>query len=90
MCLAIPGKVLEIFEKESLKMGRIDYEGIINEACLACVPEIEVGEYALVHAGFAIAIIDEEEAMKSYEVWKSMEEELTQMESNTVETGNST
>ncbi len=72
MCLAIPGKVLEVYEENGLKMGRIDYAGTVNTACLAYVPEIELGQYAIVHAGFAISIVDEEEAQKTYEVWEEL------------------
>lgn len=70
MCLGIPGKVIEIFEVNDLKMGKIDYGGTINEACLEYVPEIEIGQYTIVHAGFGISIINEEEAMKTYDIWK--------------------
>ncbi len=72
MCLAIPGKVVEIFEEHGLKMGKLDYAGTVNTACLEYVPEIEIGQYAVIHAGFAINIIDEEEAQKTYEVWDEM------------------
>ncbi|MFQ5865920.1 MAG: HypC/HybG/HupF family hydrogenase formation chaperone [bacterium] len=74
MCLAIPGKVLEIYEENGLKMGRIDYSGTINTACLEYVPEIQPGQYTIVHAGFAISIIDEEEAQKAYAVWNELVE----------------
>ncbi len=72
MCLAIPGKLIEIYEEHSLKMGKLDYAGTINSACLEYVPEIKIGQYAVIHAGFAINIIDEEEARKTYEVWEEM------------------
>ncbi|UCH09518.1 MAG: HypC/HybG/HupF family hydrogenase formation chaperone [Fidelibacterota bacterium] len=72
MCLAIPGKVVEIFEEAGLTMGRIDYGGVINKACLAYLPEIQVGDYAIVHAGFAISILDEEAAQASFEAWEEM------------------
>ena len=72
MCLAIPGKVVEIYEESGLRMGRLDYGGVIHQACLACLPEIKVGDYAIVHAGFAISILDEEEAQKSFEAWEEM------------------
>ena len=62
MCLAIPGKVLEIYDENGIKMGRIDYAGAINHACLEYIPEIEVGQYCIVHAGFAINMLNEEEA----------------------------
>lgn len=69
MCLGIPGKVVEIFDEGGLKMGHIDYGGTQNKACLEYVPEIEIGQYTIIHAGFAISIIDEEEAQKSYAAW---------------------
>jgi hydrogenase expression/formation protein HypC len=72
MCLAIPGKVIEIFEEHGLKMGKLDYAGTINNACLEYVPEIKIGQYAVIHAGFAINVIDEEEAQKTYDVWEEM------------------
>jgi len=72
MCLAIPGKVLEMYEENGLKMGRIDYAGTVNTACLAYVPDIKLGQYAVVHAGFAISIVDEKEAQKTYEVWEEL------------------
>jgi|AMFO01.1.fsa_nt_gi hydrogenase assembly chaperone HypC/HupF len=68
MCLAIPGRVVEIFEEGGLTMGRIDYAGAENTACLAYVPEVEVGQYVLVHAGFALQVVDEEEARRSLEL----------------------
>ncbi len=72
MCLAIPGKVIEKFEKNGLLMGRIDYGGTSHEACLEYVPEVEVGQYAIVHAGFALSILDEEEAKKTLHTWSEM------------------
>ncbi len=74
MCLGIPGKVVEIYDENGLKMGNIDYAGTLNKACLEYVPEIEVGQYTVVHAGFGISIIDEDEAMKSYEAWEELVE----------------
>ncbi|MFQ6614029.1 MAG: HypC/HybG/HupF family hydrogenase formation chaperone [Fidelibacterota bacterium] len=74
MCLAIPGKVVEIFTEGGLRMGHIDYSGTINKACLEYVPEITVGQYTLVHAGFALSILDEAEALKSLETWTEMED----------------
>ena len=72
MCLAVPGKVIEIFEEAGLKMGKIDYAGTVNKACLEYIPEIQVGQYTVVHAGFALSIIDEDEAVKSYEAWEEL------------------
>ncbi|HEY70674.1 MAG TPA: HypC/HybG/HupF family hydrogenase formation chaperone [Anaerolineae bacterium] len=65
MCLGIPGKIIEIYEAEGLKMGKIDFGGVIREACLEYVPEAEVGQYALIHVGFAINLVSEEEAQET-------------------------
>jgi hydrogenase expression/formation protein HypC len=65
MCLGIPGKIVEIYERDGLKMGKIDFGGVVRETCLAYVPEIEVGQYAIVHVGFALNIIDEQEAQET-------------------------
>ena len=67
MCLGIPGKVLEIFEQDSLPMGKIEFGGIVKEACLAYTPEAEAGDYVLVHVGFAISLIDEQEANEIFQ-----------------------
>jgi len=72
MCLAIPGKLIEKYDENGLMMGKLDYSGAVNTACLEYVPEIEVGQYALVHAGFAINVIDEKEAQETYAVWNEM------------------
>ena len=78
MCLAIPGKVIEIIDEDGLKMGKISYGGTVNKACLEYVPDIKIGQYTVVHAGFALSIIDEQEAMKSYEIWQELSEAAAQ------------
>ncbi len=70
MCLAIPGKVTEITDENGLKMGQVDFSGSLTKVCLEYVPEIEVGQYTIVHAGFAISIIDEQEAEARFSAWK--------------------
>jgi hydrogenase expression/formation protein HypC len=65
MCLAIPGKVLTIDDRE-LRMARIDFGGIVKEACLAYVPEVQPGDYVIVHAGFAISRLDEQQAKEIF------------------------
>jgi len=72
MCLGIPGKVIKIFKEHELIMGIIDYGGSQSKACLEYVPEIQVGQYTIVHAGFGISIIDEAEALKSLATWETM------------------
>jgi len=69
MCLAVPGKITEIYEEAGLRMGKVDYAGVVNTVCLEYVPGIRVGQYTVVHAGFALSIINEEEARKSIEAW---------------------
>lgn len=65
MCLGIPGKITDVYEKNDLPMGKVDFNGIAKEVCLVYVPEAKVGEYALVHVGFAISLMDEEEAQET-------------------------
>ncbi len=85
MCLAVPGKITSISGTDPLtRMGRIDYGGILKEASLAYVPEANVGDYVIVHVGFAISRVDEEEANKVFEYLREMEElsELDQAQEN--------
>ena len=72
MCLGIPGKITEIYEKDSLKMAKIDFGGITKEVCLVYTPEANVGEYALIHVGFAISLMNEEEAQETLKLIKEM------------------
>jgi len=65
MCLAIPGRVLKTFEENGLVMGLIDFAGVRNQACLTYTPEAEVGNYVIVHAGFALQVLNEDEAQAS-------------------------
>ena len=62
MCLGIPGKVLEIHQQNDLPMGKVEFGGIVKEICLAYTPEAQVGDYVIVHVGFAISRVDEAEA----------------------------
>ncbi len=75
MCLAIPGKIESITGDDPItRMGRVNFGGVIKEASLAYVPEAQVGEYVIVHAGFALSNVDEEEAQKVFAYLKQMEE----------------
>lgn len=65
MCLAIPGKLAELYEASGVPMARVDFGGIAREACLAYLPEAKTGDYVLVHAGFAISVVDEAEARRT-------------------------
>lgn len=75
MCLAIPGKVESITGDDPMsRMGRINFSGVLKEACLAYVPEVKVGDYVIVHVGFALSKVDEDEAQKVFEYLKEMDE----------------
>ena len=65
MCLGVPGKIVEIFEQEGLKMARVDFGGVTRETCLEYVPEAKVGEYCIIHVGFALNLLSEEEAQET-------------------------
>jgi hydrogenase expression/formation protein HypC len=65
MCLGIPGKITDIYEKDALRMGKLDFGGVTKEVCLAYVPDAKVGDYALIHVGFAISLMDEDEAIET-------------------------
>lgn len=68
MCLAIPGKVVSIENSNGMRLGRIEFGGIVRQASLDFVPEAEVGDYVMVHVGFAISRVDAEEAERTYEL----------------------
>jgi hydrogenase expression/formation protein HypC len=72
MCLAIPGKVIEVFDRKGLRMGRVQFGGIMRETCLEYVPAANVGDYVLVHVGFALSVIDALEAKRTYELFREM------------------
>ncbi len=75
MCLAVPGKILSISGEEPLaRTGKIDFGGIHKEVSLAYLPEATVGDYVIVHVGFAISRLDEEEALKVFEYLREMDE----------------
>lgn len=68
MCLGIPGKIIDIYEANGLSMGKIDFGGVTSEACLAYVPEARVGDYTLIHVGFALNVISEQEAQETLDL----------------------
>jgi hydrogenase expression/formation protein HypC len=75
MCLAIPGKVVSISGDDPLtRMGKVDFSGVFKQASLAYVPEVQVGDYVIVHVGFALSKVDEEEAQKIFGYLKQMKE----------------
>ncbi len=72
MCLGIPGKITKIYKKDSLTMGIVDFGGISREVCMDYVPEAQVGQYALIHVGFAISVMDEDEALETLKLIQEM------------------
>ena len=74
MCLGIPGKLIEIYQRDDLPMGNVEFGGIQKEVCLAYTPEAQVGQYLLVHVGFAISRLDEEEAQATLALLKELGE----------------
>jgi hydrogenase expression/formation protein HypC len=72
MCLGVPGKVVDVFEEDGIRMGTVDFGGITRKACLEYAPEVEFGSWVVIHVGFAISTVDEEEARRSYELLAEM------------------
>lgn len=72
MCLGIPGQVTQIYEADGMRMGRVNFAGIAKDVCLAYVPEVEVGDYTIVHVGFAITRLDEESAQESLRLFAEL------------------
>jgi hydrogenase expression/formation protein HypC len=79
MCLAVPGRILDAQNHDGVRVGRVQFGGIVRQICLDFVPEAAVGDYVMVHVGFAISRVDAEEARRTYELLEQMgalEEEL--------------
>jgi hydrogenase expression/formation protein HypC len=74
MCLAIPGKVLETYDRGGMQMARVQFGGVTREACLEYVPETQIGDYVLVHVGFALSRVDEQEAQRTYQALKDLDQ----------------
>ena len=72
MCLGVPGKIIEIYEKDNLRMAKVDFSGVTREACIEHVPEANVGDYAVIHVGFAISLLSEEEALQSIDLLREI------------------
>lgn len=75
MCLAIPGKVLEIQQDaQGVRMGKTNFGGIVKQVCLEYTPDVQTGDYVLVHVGFALSKVDEEEAERTYKALEEMQQ----------------
>ena len=79
MCLAIPGRIDTIYQKDGLKMAKVDFGGAQREVCLDYVPEAQIGEYCVIHVGFALSLLSETEAKETLKLLReidNLEEEL--------------
>ncbi len=74
MCLGVPGKITDIYQAQGLRMAKVDFSGVTREACLEHVPEADVGDYVVVHVGFAISKLSEEEAQESIDLLREIVE----------------
>jgi hydrogenase expression/formation protein HypC len=72
MCLAVPGKVLEIEDRDMTRMAKVDFGGVVKDVCLAYLPDIAVGDYTIVHVGFAIQKLDEASALETLALFESL------------------
>jgi hydrogenase expression/formation protein HypC len=72
MCLAIPGKVIETLQSDGLKMAKVSFGGMVKQVCLEYTPEVTPGDYVLVHVGFALSRVDQEEAERTYRLLEDL------------------
>ena len=80
MCLAVPGRITEVWEEQGTRMATVDFDGIRKEICLAYLPDAELGDYAIVHVGFAISKVDEASAVETLQMFRELgilDEELS-------------
>ncbi len=72
MCLGVPGKIVEIYTDRGLRMCKVDFGGAVREACIETLPEAKVGDYTIVHAGFALNILSEEDAKETLDLLRQI------------------
>ena len=72
MCLGVPGKITEIYDSNGMKMGKVDFGGVTRETCLDFVPEAKIGDFTVIHVGFAISLLSEEEATKTLDTLREI------------------
>lgn len=85
MCLGVPGRIIEVYEKAGMKMGKVDFGGVFRETCLAYVPEAKIGDYVLIHVGFALNILSEEEAKETLSLLQEISDIIDEDEKITSE-----
>ena len=73
MCLGIPAKIIELYETNGMNMAKVDFGGVIKEACMEYLPEAKLGDYTIVHVGFGLSILDEQEAMETLDLLKQID-----------------
>jgi hydrogenase expression/formation protein HypC len=74
MCLGVPGQIIDIYDKDGMKMGKVDFGGVTRETCLDFIPEAKIGNYTIIHVGFAISLLSEDEAQKTLEMLREIGE----------------
>ena len=79
MCLGIPGKIIDIYQIDGLNMGKVDFDGVTREACLAYVPEAKIGDYTVIHVGFALNVISEQEARETLDLLRQIADFETEL-----------
>jgi len=72
VCLGIPAKVIELYDKHGMKMAKVDFGGAIKEVCMEYLPEVRLGDYTIIHVGFGLSILDEKEALETMELIKQI------------------
>lgn len=78
MCLGIPGKIISIYEDHNTKMAVVDFGGVTREVCIEVIPEAKPGDWTIIHAGFALNLLSEEEAQETLEILREMDELVNQ------------
>jgi hydrogenase expression/formation protein HypC len=73
MCLGIPGKIIELYEANNIKMAKVDFGGVVKEACMEYLPEIQIGDYTIIHVGFGISQLNEQEAHETLEMLRQID-----------------
>ena len=73
MCLGIPAKVIQLYETNGLKMAKVDFGGVIKEVCMEYLPDVKLGDYTIIHVGFGLSILDEQEAVETLELLKQID-----------------
>ena len=73
MCLGIPAKVIELYQANGMKMAKVDFGGALKEACMEYLPEVKVGDYTIIHVGFGLSILDEQEALETLELLRQID-----------------